>query len=207
MGGLIITELVKALTQLLAKKSLDANTYRRLFELLEKAGVKPGPKTQEAQKQLMESADSQSGEGSQTIEVPEEVAEELADTLSGFVRTDVMPVYMEGVVFLAACDFTEEEKTYLHEILENINDEDNGLEYKNEGDRKNQEIVDEFMREYREGFLDPADYAIEKNMIILYFEYDQHLLYTAEREYEMRELADALNCLMRDKNIVSFYLV
>ncbi len=154
----------------------------------------------EAQKVVKQAAEAAPDE-TQEIKVPNEVLEELKSEVRKIAEEQATPVFADCAIFFCV-PLDEYEQELLERIITNVNGEYEPWE--NESTARHQEIVDEFMYNYIGDYVKMGDSCfIGKDYITLNFS-DRSIEESQYCEEDLRQLAIALNCILRGRYITSF---
>lgn len=200
------TTVVGAIVPIMLKEGLKEENIEKVAEFLVASGKKLGSKAAqylEERKRRMEA----SGENAEDGGIPAEVQEEMQASFMECLERQAKDIYMGGVAFFCERPMDEETQKALEEILTNINDETETMEWEDEADEACQRVVDDFMwRNYGRSLNKwEEDYHIEKDLLYLNFAFDdEEEYYRLCDDGALRLLADALNHLLRDRYLAKF---
>ncbi|MDE7479336.1 MAG: hypothetical protein K2M91_15615 [Lachnospiraceae bacterium] len=140
-------------------------------------------------------------------EISPEVKKEVTDSLKEILKSQSIPVYMDGIAFFFEEPMGQEEKALLEEILTNLDEDSEALIWKDEQKSNYQKVVDDYMQDYYGCSPDKneEEFWIDDDVLYLNFtNYGYGYDFRVCDDTAIRSLVNALNHLLGEKYITSF---
>lgn len=172
-------------------KGLTEDNIEKCAEFLIASGKRIGDKFSAY---LEKRKTSNENEGNNKI--PSEVQQEVRVSLKEALKNAEKPVYMDGIAFFFEISMDEEAQGLLEEVLTNIDDETETIEWEDEQKASYLKIVDDFI-EKNYGYApnkNEEDYWIEEDCFYLNLgSFRDEDYFRIIDDVEIRAFADALN--------------